>query len=240
MLRWWDGGSWTGHTQPMPSGTPPVTSVPRLPGLAASKYLEPSVHRPGPWAWVVAATPLGSLAAAVILAAVTGPDVGISTCVAVGYFAGAILAFIAAVMDVRSLRAVGDPVYPGMAALCLVLSGWAYLLARAIKRRAGIDWGVFAAGFGAAVIVLAVAVPVASGAKSSNEMFDQAGVQAQIAKAIKGKTGEAVAVACPHDPPMNPGESFDCIATAPDNSTAEIQVTIQDTSGDYIWQVVSS
>jgi hypothetical protein len=38
---------------------------------------------------------------------------------------------------------------------------------------------------------------------------------------------------------MNPGSSFDCIATAPDNSTAEVKVTIQDTSGDYIWQVVS-
>jgi hypothetical protein len=176
----------------------------------------------------------------VILAGVTGPDVGTSTCVTVGYFAGAILAFLAAVMDTRSLRAAGDPIYPGMAGLCLVLSGWAYLLARAIKRRAGADWGVFAAGFGAAVILLAVAVPVASGAKTSNEVFDQAGVQAQIAKAVKDKTGEAVTVACPHDPPMNPGSSFDCIATAPDNSTAEIQVTIQDTSGDYIWQVVSS
>jgi hypothetical protein len=183
---------------------------------------------------------LGGVAVAVVLAVATGPDVGISTCVTVGYFAGAILAFIAAVMDVRSLRAAGDPISPGIAGLCLVLSGWVYLLARAIKRRAGIDWGLFAAGLGAAVIMLAVAAPAASGAKASNELFDQAGVQAQIAKAVKGKTGESVAVACPHDPPMNTGSSFDCIATAPDNSTAEIQVTIQDTSGDYIWQVVGS
>jgi hypothetical protein len=211
-----------------------------MPGIPATGSAVPPAPRPGPWAWAVAATPLVGLGAAVILAAATGPDVGTSTCVTIGYFAGAILAFIAALMDVRSLRAASDPIYPGMAALCLLLSGWAYLLARAIKRRAGVDWGVFAAGLGAAVVVLAVSVPVAGGAKASNGVFDQSGVQAQIAKALKAKSGYAFTVACPHDPSMNPGSSFDCIATAPDNSTAEVKVTIQDISGDYIWQVVSS
>ncbi len=85
-----------------------------------------------------------------------------------------------------------------------------------------------------------MAIPFASGAKTSNEVFDQSGVQARIARAIRAKTGYAVTVACPRDPPMNPGSSFDCIATAPDSSTAEIKVTIQDTSGNYIWQAVSS
>jgi len=59
----------------------------------------------------------------------------------------ALLAFVAALMDVRSLHTADDPIYPAMAGLCLLLSGWAYLLARAIKRRRG-RAGVFAAGLG--------------------------------------------------------------------------------------------
>lgn len=239
-LRWWDGRSWTAHTQPPSGGAPPVNPVPQMPGLPAAAHHVARASRPGPWAWAVAATPFAGLAAAVILAALTGPAFGTSACVTIGYFTGGILAFIAALMDVRSLRAAGDPIYPGMAGLCFLLSGWAYLLARAIKRRTGADWGVFAAGLGAAVVVLAVAIPVAGGAKTSNEVFNQSGVQAQIAQAIKAKTGDTVTVACPEDPPMNPGSSFDCIATAPDNSTAAIKVTIQDNSGDYIWQAASS
>jgi hypothetical protein len=95
---------------------------------------------------------------------------------------------------------------------------------------------MFAAGAAVLFIVLALALPIAGGAKASNETFDQARAQSQIAAWIKQKSGSTVTVACPSDPPMTAGTKFTCVATASDGSTIPIDVTIQDDSGDIVWQ----
>jgi hypothetical protein len=189
-----------------------------------------------PWAWAVAAAPAAGLAVTVIFASASGVSLSTGACITIGYLAGDVLAFIFALKDTRWLRQAGDPAYPSMAVLCLLLSGWAYLLARAVKRKSGADWGVFAAGLGVLVIVLAIATPLANAAKASNEVFNQSGVQSQIASWVKQKSGYAVTVACPSDPPMTAGTKFTCIATATDGSTVPIDVTVQDNSGDIVWQ----
>lgn len=67
-------------------------------------------------------------------------------------------------------------------------------------------------------------------------MFNQSRVQAQIANAIKKRTGVSVTVDCPRDPSLSPSSQFQCVATASDGSTVMVNVTIQDNSGDYTWQ----
>jgi len=47
----------------------------------------------------------------------------------------------------------------------------------------------------------------------------------------------SVTVDCPQNPPMNPGSTFQCVATATDGSTVFVTVTVQDTSGDITWRV---
>lgn len=82
-----------------------------------------------------------------------------------------------------------------------------------------------------------ISVPVIGAATTSGETFNQARVQTDLAKAIKAKSGYAVKVECPQNPPLNPGSKFTCIATAADGSTVPGNITIQDRSGDYLWQV---
>jgi hypothetical protein len=254
LLRWWDGVQWTSHRQPLPaepaegagrhrvhtapnpvSSDAPASSSPAaaLPGVTTAARASAS---PGPWVWPIAAAPVASLAVAVILASVSGPSLSTGACVTISYLAGDVLAFIFALRDTRWLRGAGDPAYPSMAFLCLLLSGWAYLLARAIRRKSGPDWGAFAAGAAVLVIVLAIAAPLANAAKTSNEVFNQSGVQSQIASWVRQKSGDTVTVACPSDPQMSAGSTFTCVATAADGSTVPIDVTVQDNSGDIVWQ----
>jgi hypothetical protein len=35
---------------------------------------------------------------------------------------------------------------------------------------------------------------------------------------------------------MNPGSKFECISTAANGSTTAVTVTVQDRSGDVVWQ----
>jgi Domain of unknown function (DUF4333) len=102
------------------------------------------------------------------------------------------------------------------------------------KRNA--DGGLLGASLAAWLLVIVISVPVINSVVTQNTVFNQSQVQAQIASGIKAKSGVAVTVSCPKDPPMNPGSQFQCIATAADGSTALVTVTIQDRSGDYLWQ----
>jgi Domain of unknown function (DUF4333)/Protein of unknown function (DUF2510) len=232
VLRWWDGTQWSQHTQPLPDAAPASGPVPSAAAAAAP------ASAPSPWAWAVAASPLVLLGVAALVSVLTAPGSSVSQCLLAGDVMAAVFSIFAAVRDARALRAAAEPVGAGLAWWCLLVP-WAYLIARAVKRtrKSGTDWGIFSAGVIAWLVVIVIAVPVTSSAGTSGETFNQAQVQSQIASGITAKTGESVTVACPQDPPLNPGSTFQCVATAADGSTVAVNVTIQDTSGDYIWQV---
>ncbi len=108
MLRWWDGANWGLQTQPLPD-TPPAMAFP-VPGAVPqpsppAEVLPPHVKpKPGPWTWTVACNPLLGLLLAMAGALVSNPNGGVSRPVLAGWIAGAVFAFITAIMDTRSLR----------------------------------------------------------------------------------------------------------------------------------------
>ncbi len=228
VLRWWDGRQWGSQTQPLPE---PAAPQPQ------SAMVRPS-SAPAPWAWAVACSPLLLLGVAAIVAMLAGPNVGVSQCLLLGGAVADIFAIFAASRDARALRAAGEPVSSGLAWWC-VLVPWAYLWARAVKRtnKANADWGLLAAAVAVWLLAVVISVPVTGSASTTGATFNRAQVQSDVASAIKAKTGTAVTVDCPQDPPLNPGSKFQCVATAADGSTAFVNITIQDRSGDYIWQV---
>ena len=148
-----------------------------------------------------------------------------------------LFAIFAAFRDIRALRTAGEPLNPALAWWCLLVP-WAYLWARAVKRpgRTNADWGLLVTSVAAWLLVIVISSPVIRAVTTDSATFNQAGAQAQIAKGIEAQTGSTVTVNCPEDPPLNPGSKFECIATAADGSTTLVTVTIQDRSGDVIWQ----
>lgn len=226
--RWWDGTQWGPHAQPQPATLPGPQAHP--PGGTAGTA-------PGLWAWVVAATPLVLLGVAILAAVLVGVDGTTSAYLLVGEAVAAALALFAAWRDTKALRAAGEPLRDALAWWCL-LPPWAYLWARAVKRtrKTGADWGLFAGSVIAWLVIIVIAVPVTGSVITDVTVFNRTQAQADIAKGIKARTGVAVTVDCPQDPPLNPGSQFQCIATAADGSTTAVTVTVQDRSGDVIWQ----
>jgi hypothetical protein len=258
VLRWWDGMQWSPHTRPLappaapagqegagrhqrPGGSdggaapqPPPPVETSSGGIAVGR-----TRAPAPWAWVVAATPIMAIAiAAIASTAVSASDD--ANCVTIGWLIADVIGLLAAAEDARALVKRGEITGTGYAWLSL-LGGWPYLWARAVKRggRTNGDWWLLAGAALVWVMAVLVSVPL-SGSTPSGGTFNQSYVQSQIAKGLKSKTGYADSVSCPKDPPMNPGSSFECVATFSDQSTAIVKVTTQDTDGDWIWQVVSS
>jgi Domain of unknown function (DUF4333) len=86
------------------------------------------------------------------------------------------------------------------------------------------------------LVVIVISIPVVNSAITSGTVIEQARLQSAIAQWAKSKTGYAVTVSCPKDPPASPGSVFDCVMTA-NGSTALVAVTVQDRSGDVTWQV---
>lgn len=251
-LRWWDGAQW-GPQAPLPAaGT--VTAAPPLPGTAPwGSQVPPAApgastavpaagvgptRSPLPWAWGVAAMPAIQLIVGVLVGLAGGAPVGRTWAIAGGAVAATLLGVFMAVRDARALRAAGEQFSSGLAAWCL-LSGWAYLLARAIKRasRTNSDWMLFAVSVVTWLVVIVIATPVINSAITSGSVFNRTKVQSDVAQAIYNRTGTRVTVNCPQDPPLSPGSQFQCVATADDGSTAMATITIADTSGDYTWQV---
>ncbi|MGH3227294.1 MAG: DUF4333 domain-containing protein [Streptosporangiaceae bacterium] len=163
--------------------------------------------------------------------------IGVSQCLLIGALVAAVFAIFAAYRDARALRSAGEPVGGGLAWWCLLVP-WAYLWARAVKRinKGSADWGLLVGAAAAWLVVLVISVPVIGSVITDSAVFEQAQVQSQIASGIEAKSGVAVTVSCPKDPPLNPGSQFQCIATAADGSTTLVTVTIQDRQGDIIWQ----
>jgi len=228
-LRWWDGREWAPHTRPLDAQAPPALKD------------EPAARtKPGPWTWTVAAAPLTALGIAAVGALFISPGSGVSGPVLAGWLGAALLSWIASEMDARSLKRSGDARLAGWGMICIIFSGWAYLLVRAIKLRTGADWGIFAACAALLVFVLAGIYPLANAVKDSNAVFDQAGLQNAIAAKLAKDAGSPVNVSCPASPEMTAGTRFTCLATASDGSTATVNVTMQDNRGDVVWQVAGS
>jgi hypothetical protein len=182
--------------------------------------------------------PVTQLIVGVVVGLAAGMSVGGPGAVISGAIVAGLLGIFMAVKDARALRTAGEPFSSGLAAWCL-LGGWAYLLARAIKRvnRTNNDWVLFAVSVVAWLVVILIATPVISSAVTSGSVFNRAKVQSDVAQALYDKTGTSVTVNCPQDPPLSPGSQFQCVATAADGSTAMVTITIQDSSGGYTWQV---
>lgn len=232
VQRWWDGTQWTAHSQPLAAVPIQPQDIP-----AAA----PQVSRPGPWAWTIAASPAVSLAVAGVIAnAAATPGGSSGPAITIGWLSGCVLGCAAAYMDARQAIRRGEPGSRGLALICLLLSGWAYLLVRAIRSKTSAWWGVFAAGAAAALTAILIIGPVASAAQGAGLTFEQAKVQSAIAAWVKGKTGDAVKVSCPPDPQMTAGSTFTCIATAADGSTAPVDVTVTNNSGSIEWQFGSN
>jgi len=268
-LRWWDGIQWCSQTRPLPQPEqalrPPDPGVfpggqdadhpgrHRAPGapqdggyaqdlpwaLPAQPSARTAAQSP-PWPWAVAAAPLVQLGIAILAAVLTSPDDNVVGCLLAGGVVAFLFAIFAAFRDIRALGAAGEDLNPALAWWCLLVP-WAYLWARAIKRpgRTNADWGLLAGSITAWLLVLVISSPVIAAVTTDSATFNQAQVQSQIASGIKAKSGVAVTVSCPQNPPLNPGSQFTCIATAGDGSTVPVNVTIQDRSGDYIWQTGS-
>jgi hypothetical protein len=218
------GGTTYGPSWPSGPGGPVITAARPRPA-------------PGPWAWAVASAPLLLLGIAALAALLVGVNVGVSACLLIGALVADAFAIFAAYRDTRALRAAGEPVSSGLAWWCLLVP-WAYLWARAVKRvnRTGTDWGLLVVAVAAWLVIIVIGASVVGSAVTTGAVFEQAQVQSQIASGIEAKSGIAVTVSCPQDPPLNPGSQFQCVATAPDGSTTLVTVTIQDRSGDYLWQ----
>jgi hypothetical protein len=238
VLRWWDGHDWASHTRPLDAPAAPAADIeePEAEDVEAEDARAPGV-RPGPWTWAVALMPVAALGVAAIGAMIIDPDSSVGGPVAAGIIAADVLAFIAAEVDSKKLKKAGDSRLSGWGPVCVILSAWAYLLVRAIRRRSGADWGVFAACAAVTILVIAIINPLASAVRTSNAAFDIPAMQSRMSAELTKDAGSPVKVWCPADPPDRAGTKFTCIATASDGSTADIDVAVQDDRGDITWQV---
>lgn len=241
--RWWDGNQW-GPQAPtyQPPAAATVTAIPSTPWTNPSPSGQQQTvtqgRAPFPWAWGVAAMPVIQLAAGVVVGLAGGMPLGGPGAVLIGVLVATVLGIWMAVRDARTLRAAGESFSSGLAAWCLI-AGWVYLLARAIKRvrRTNKDWGLFAASLIVWLVVIVIEASVINSAVVSGSVFNRSKVQTDVAQAIQAKTGVSVTVDCPQNPSLTPGSQFQCVATGNDGSTAMVTITIQDSSGDYTWQV---
>jgi hypothetical protein len=257
ILRWWDGSAWREQTQaaPPPGGAapPPGWETPSPPphGVpfagTAGPYAPASqpqyrpvapARAPAPWAWCVAAAPVILLAVAAVAAALGGPSPGVVGYIWIGNIVATVLTVFMAYRDARALKVSGELAGTGLAWWSL-LTPWAYLWARAVKKanRTNGDWGLLAASLTLWVLVIVIATPLVSSVATANAVFDRAKVQAAVAKGIQDQSGIAVNVNCPQNPPMNPGTQFQCVATAKDGSRAFVTITVQGKNGGYTWRV---
>jgi hypothetical protein len=227
-------GAAAGAGQPEPPG---YTSPFAAPASGTTPYVPAhAAGAPVPWAWAVAAIPLLHLAVAVVIAALGGMTGSTAGYVLLGAIAADLVAVFLAYRDARALMAAGNLRGTAIAWWAL-LAPWAYLWARAVKRygRTNLDWILLAASAALWFLVFVISAPIVSSVASGAATFNQAKVQADIARGIQNQLGVHTVVRCPKDPPINPGATFQCLARASDGSRALVTVTIQDRSGDYTW-----
>jgi hypothetical protein len=176
---------------------------------------------------------------AVLAAALAGPSGSVLGYVLFGALVADIVGLVAAWRDTRALTAAGDPIARKLAWWCL-LTPWAYLGARAVKRarRSNTDWMLLVASLATWLLIIVVSIPVIKSVMTDSTTFRQTRMEADIASGIKIKSGFAVKVSCPQVHPTNPGSQFQCAAIASDGVTILVTVTIRDRSGAWSWHPI--
>ncbi|ONH51774.1 hypothetical protein CcI49_34840 [Frankia sp. CcI49] len=227
---------------PAPSGfTGPGQVWQPPPPASARTHRGPAAPSPGgtsgdsraeATAWVAASVPLVGLVAAVVVG-VMFPGLGIATAVSLGLLVGWGCGVLVAVIDRRLLRVLGeDPAHWAWA----LIAPWAYLLARALRRRPAprTTWAALGLCVVLTLLSAALAMPLTRSVWSSTAVFDRDRVQQDVAAEVERQTGIPVIVSCPEDPRLSAGSSFHC-AVRGDDLVAVAVVTMADDSGGYTW-----
>lgn len=196
------------------------------PGFGYPQYAPPTIPKPGNvFAWALAFSPLlGVLVTVIFLIADSADSAIVTACFA----AVAAVGIALAVLDVYRVRAVG--VKASMVLAILLIP--AYLFVRASRLRRGfaipITWCV--------MFVVAIA-GVIFAPQLLGVPLDVALLETSISTEIENQAGVTVDVECPDGVSARPDETFSCTATATDGSVLLIDVTVQNTRGDVLWEV---
>ena len=87
----------------------------------------------------------------------------------------------------------------------------------------------------AAVTLLLPAVLLAG----CTQVLDTGKIEEEIESGIEEQTDTSVeSVDCPGERELQEGDTFECTATAPDGSSATVEVTQDDDEGNITWEVV--
>ncbi|MEU7060032.1 DUF4333 domain-containing protein [Streptomyces sp. NPDC046197] len=177
------------------------------------------------FAWTLAFAPLLLVLLDGLLAATgmaSGPQAALAVLVAIGVNVSLALA------DHRRVRAAGHELPAALAALLVPV----YLFQRQGRLRQSyaipIVWCVtFLVSLGGAGII----------GNTLGVSMDTSAVQRQIEQGVQQQTGTAVTVQCPSSVTVRTGESFQCVVTAQDGSTAMATVTVQNSQGEFVWRL---
>jgi hypothetical protein len=84
---------------------------------------------------------------------------------------------------------------------------------------------------------LAIAALVAVGCQTTLLLNDD-NLESEISSWVLQTAGEPGVVTCPDDRPIQQGDTFQCVVTFGDGSTATLQVTQTDNSGNVTWRAL--
>ena len=106
---------------------------------------------------------------------------------------------------------------------------------RSPRRRRGLGPWLVA---GAALLLVALAAAVLVGvAPFGGRQLATGAVQAEISSALSARIGGTATVSCPDSVPLQAGMYFTCTATAPDGSSAVVEVRQLDDQGNVTWHL---
>jgi len=225
--------AWSSRALAVRVPSPPARVVAAAPASASAW-----VRNLAPWAWGVVFSPVLLLIVAAGAAGLWGTAASIDVYLWAGVLACWIPMTVCAVKDAGVLRSAGELASTELEWPCL-LGGWVYLLIRALKRanRGSTDWVMLGVSVTIWLVVIATAVPIVNSVLASSSTFERVKVQREIAEGITARTGVIVTVSCPQHPPMTPGSQFECVAAEFDGVTAQVDVRVQDGSGNFTWQI---
>jgi len=252
QLRYWDGSAWTEHVSALPPpstpaytvaapATTPVQQVASVATMAPVGHASNAGAQPAapasvlpahadagpvePWpAWLVASIPILSLFIALGFSS-SNPVIAYNS----GWIA-LILNTLVCVWDARGVKKAGYGDLTGWAVFLIPV----YLYKR--QQRVGqsmAPWVVWLLTFAAAIAVTAVVLPRTLGVP-----IDTAKVESGITSWIEQKSGisvDQIHVKCPDNVSPQIGQTFDCVATFTDGTSATVTVTVTNGNGDVTW-----